>query len=125
MVLVLILHKRTIVPGWKGLVYKKLYLAILYAKILTQSGLGRGSISDLIRNLIKNYFLGFFQIVSECPQTRIMGFLHFLESKTSKGLLKTCVLNKILVFYLNFKKNRSHMYFKFIETRKSVKKASN
>ncbi len=41
----------------------------------------------------------FFQIVSECPQTHNMDFLHFLESKTSKGLLETCVLNKIPVFF--------------------------
>ncbi len=53
---------------------------------------------------LKTFFKDFFQIVSECPQNRIMGFLHILESKTSKGLLETCVLNKILVFYLNFKK---------------------
>ncbi len=52
----------------------------------------------------KTFFEDFFQIVSECPQTRIMGFLHILEFKTSKGLLETCVLNKILVFLFKLKK---------------------
>ncbi len=63
-----------------------------------------------MRNLIKKtFFKDFFQIVSECPQTRIMGFLHILEYKTSKGLLETCVLNKILVFLFKFLKKIVHI----------------
>jgi hypothetical protein len=114
-----------------GIPFKNLNAHLVFPETLTRS------VIILLKNLLKvaykgaftyrirNIFKDFFQIVSECPQTRIMGFLHFLESKTSKGLLETCVLNKTLVFLIKFKKNRLHMYFEFIETRKSGKKASN
>ncbi len=43
-----------------------------------------------------------------------MAFLHIIESKTLKGLLETCLLNKSFVFGIKFNIFRLHMEFEFM-----------